>query len=188
MKVTILLRMRGAFCTKLLPVYDKPGLVNEIRFASLCMYCIQACEWFLASLIMYSFNSMWGDCLRTQRPLLVRKVIYHTLSIISGRIRDQYGNPILLRVCRLRHAQMWHVFTIYTVSVRKRGTKLKLELALILLNRLAVLKTVKDSPYRLVHHRLNRTVACPVLSLFWSCAVCPCHIWASVTRHASKNV
>ena len=94
MKVTILLRMRGAFCTKLLPVYDKPGLVNGIRFASLCMYCIQACEWFLASLIMYSFNSMWGDCLRTQRPLLVRKVIYHTLSIISGRIRDQYANPI----------------------------------------------------------------------------------------------
>ena len=40
----------------------------------------------------------------------------------------------------------------------------------MLLNRLAVLKTVKDSPYRLVHHRLStaclfiRVVACPVLS------------------------
>ena len=41
----------------------------------------------------------------------------------------------------------------------------------MLLNRLAVLKTVKDSPCRLVHHRLStarlfiRIVARPVLSL-----------------------
>ena len=123
MKVTILLRMRGAFCTKLLPVYDKPGLVNEIRFVSLCMYCIQACEWFLASLIMYSFNSMWGDCLRTQRSLLVRKVIYHTLSIISGQIRDQYGNPIFF-TC-LPFTSCPNVTRIYTVSVRKRVIKFR---------------------------------------------------------------
>ena len=96
--------------------------------------------------------------------------IYHPLSTVSGWFRDQYGNPIFFPY--LPSTSYTNLTRIWAFFARKKGDKNKTELASILLNRLAVLKTVKDSPCRLVRHRLStaclfiRIVACPVLSLY----------------------
>ena len=75
------------------------------------------------------------------------------------------------RICRLRHTHKFSTF--FAIFCSWKGDKNKTELASILLNRLAVLKTVKDSPCRFVHHRLStaclliRILACPAMSLYF---------------------
>ena len=65
-----------------------------------------------------------------------------------------------------------HGTILWYLSINVKGDKIISKIAPVLLNRLAVLKTVKDSLCRLVHHRLStaclfiRIVACPVLSFY----------------------
>ena len=81
----------------------------------------------------------------------------------------------------IRKSNIFSIFAVYVTCkfntyfgnfCSQKGDKNKTELASILLNRLAMLKTVKDSPCRLVHHRLStaclfiRIVALSVLSLY----------------------
>ena len=100
-------------------------------------------------------------------------MIYQLLSPFEHRIRPISGPIRKSNIFSVFAVYVTHKFsTFFAIFCSWKGDKNKTELASILLNRLAVLKTVKDSPCRLVHHRLStaclfiRIVACSVLSLY----------------------
>ena len=97
----------------------------------------------------------------------------NNLSPFEYRIRPILGPIRKSNIFSVSAVHVTHKFdTYFGIFCSSKGDKNKTELASILLNRLAVLKTVKDSPCRLVHHRLStaclfiRIVACPVLSFY----------------------
>ena len=105
--------------------------------------------------------------------LRFRTAWYIFLSPFEHCIRPNLGPVRKSNIFSVFAVYVTHKFiTYFGIFCSWKGDKNKTELASILLNRPAVLKTVKDSPCRLVHHRLStarlfiRIVACPVLSFY----------------------